>query len=58
MKDMAHLGVYNPYQLFKFIGSFRYLGIEDLPQEFFVEISSVNVEFFENKTGEGRLRHT
>ena len=39
-------------QLFKFIGKFRYLGKEDLPQEFLVENSSINVEFLENKTGE------
>ena len=39
-------------QLFKFIGKFRYLGIEDLPQEFLVENVSVNVKFLENKTGE------
>ena len=38
--------------LFKFIGKFRYLGIEDLPQEFLVENVSVNVKFLENKTGE------
>ena len=39
-------------QLFKFIGKFRYLRMEDLPQEFFVEITSINMEFLENKTGE------
>ena len=39
-------------QLFKFIGKFRYLGMEDLPQEFSVENCSINVEFLENKTGE------
>ena len=38
--------------MFKFIGRFRYLGKEDLPQEFLVENSSINVEFLENKTGE------
>ena len=26
--------------------------MEDLPQEFFVEITSINMEFLENKTGE------
>ena len=31
-------------QLFKFVGKFRYLGIEGLPQEFLIENSSVNVE--------------
>ena len=39
-------------QLFKFIGKFRYLGMEYLPQEFLVENSSINVEFLENKTRE------
>ena len=39
-------------QLLKFIGKFRYLGIEDLPQEFLVENVSVNVKFLEDKTGE------
>ena len=39
-------------QLFKFIGKFRYLGVEDLPQEFLLENYSMNVEFLENKTGE------
>ena len=38
-------------QLFKFIGKSRYLRMEDLPQEFFVEITSINMEFLENKTG-------
>ena len=39
-------------QLFKFIGKFRYLGIEDLPQEFLIEKSLINVQFLENNTGE------
>ena len=39
------------YQLFNFIGKFRYLGMEDPPQEFLVENSSINLEFLENKTG-------
>ena len=39
-------------QLFKFIGKFRYLGIEDLPQEFLIENSLINVQFLKNKTGE------
>ena len=39
-------------QLFKCIGKFRYLGVEDLPQEFQLENYSMNVEFLENKTGE------
>ena len=38
-------------QLFKFIGKFRYLGTEDLPQEFLTENSLINVQFLENKTG-------
>ena len=37
--------------MFKFIGKFRYLGMEDLPQRFLVEKSSINVKFLENKTG-------
>ena len=37
-------------QLFKFIGKFRYLGVEDLPQEFLLENYSMSVEFLENKT--------
>ena len=28
------------------------MGIEDLPQEFLIENSSVEMEFLENKTGE------
>ena len=39
-------------QLFKFVGKFRYLGMEDLPQEFLIENSSVNVEFLDNNTAE------
>ena len=38
-------------QLLKFIGKFRYLGMEDLLQEFLVENSFLNVEFLENNTG-------
>ena len=38
-------------QLFKFMGKFRYLGMEDLPQEFLVENSPIT-GFLENKTGE------
>ena len=38
-------------QLFKIIGKFRYLGMEDLPQEFSIKNCSINVEFLENKTG-------
>ena len=39
-------------QLFKFMAKFRYLGMEDLQQEFLVENPSINVEFWENITGE------
>ena len=39
-------------QLFKSIGKFRYLGMEDLPHKFWVENSSINVKFLENKTRE------
>ena len=35
---------------FKSPGKFRYLGIEDLPQEFFIEDLPINVQFLENKT--------
>ena len=38
-------------QLFKFIGNIRYLGMEDLPQTFLVESTSINAKFLENKTG-------
>ena len=40
------------YHLFKIIGKFRYLGMEDVPQEFSIKNCSINVEFLENKTGE------
>ena len=39
-------------QLFKYIGKFRYLGMEDLSQEVLIENCSVNIEFLENKPGE------
>ena len=39
-------------QLFKFIGKFRFLGMENLPQEFLVVNSSINSEFLEKKTRE------
>ena len=32
-------------QLFNFMGKFRYLGMEDLSQEFLVVNSSINMEF-------------
>ena len=38
-------------QFFKFIGKFRYLGMEDLLQEFLIENSFVNAEVLKNKTG-------
>ena len=38
--------------LFKSLSNYRYLGMEDLPQEFFIENSSINVEFLNNRTGE------
>ena len=34
------------------IGKFRYLEIEDSPQEFLVENSLINLEFLKIKTGE------
>ena len=39
-------------QLFKSLGKFRYLGMEDLPQEFLLEGFAVNVQFLETKTRE------
>ena len=39
-------------QLFKFIGKFKFLGVEDLPQELMIENCLINVELLENKTGE------
>ena len=39
-------------QLFKFMGTFRYFGMEDLQHKFLVENFSINVEFWENNTGE------
>lgn len=41
----------NGDQLFKFIYKFRYLGIEDLSQEFFIENCSINVELLKNMAG-------
>ena len=38
--------------LFKSLCNYRYLGMEDLPQEFFIENSSINVEFLNIRTGE------
>ena len=39
-------------QLFKFNSKFRNLVVEDLPQEFLIENSTINVEFLENKARE------
>ena len=38
--------------MFKFLDNFRYLGMEDLPQEFFLGSFAVNVLFLEIKMGE------
>ena len=38
--------------LFKSLNNYRYLGMEDLLQEFYIENSAINVEFLNNKTGE------
>ena len=38
--------------LFKSLNNYRYLGMEDMPQEFFIENSSINVEFLNIRTGE------
>ena len=38
--------------LFKCIGKFRFLGMEDLLQDFLTKNSSTNVKFLENKTRE------
>ena len=37
---------------FKSLNNYRYLGMEDLPQEFFIENSSINVEFLNDRNGE------
>ena len=37
--------------LFESANNYRYLGMEDLPQEFFIENSSINLEFLNNRTG-------
>lgn len=55
---MVCLGVYSAHasslisevkRLYKFVGKFRYFGMEDLSQEFLIENFFVNVEFLENK---------
>ena len=38
--------------MFKPLNNYRYLGMEDLPQEFFIENSSVNIEFPNIRTRE------
>ena len=38
--------------LFKSLHNYRYLGIEDLSQEVFIENSSINVEFLNTRTEE------
>ena len=37
-------------ELFTFLGNIRYLGMEDLPQTFLAERTSINGKFLENKT--------
>ena len=32
--------------------NYRYVGIEDLPQQLFIKISSINAEFLNNRAGE------
>lgn len=39
-------------QLFKVIGKFKYLCMEDLPQIFLIKNFSINVVFLDNETGE------
>ena len=38
--------------LFKSLNKYRYPGMEDLPQEFFIENLSINIEFLNIRTGE------
>ena len=38
--------------LFKSLNNYRHLGMEDLPQDLFIENSSINVEFLNIRTGE------
>ena len=38
-------------QLSKFIGKIRYLVMQDFPQDFLIETSSVNVKILKHKTG-------
>ena len=43
--------------MFKFLGKFRYSGIEHLPQELFIEGFAVNMKFIENKTNKITAGH-
>ena len=38
--------------LFKSLNKYRYPGMEDLPQEFFIENLSINIEFLNIRTGQ------
>ena len=38
--------------LFKSLNNYRHLGMENLPQDFFIENVSINIEFLNIKTGE------
>ena len=44
-------------QLYKFTGEFRYLGMKDLPQGFFIENIYIKVEFLDNKREKIQLGH-
>ena len=37
--------------LVKYIITFRYVGVEDLPHEFLIEHCLINVDFLDNRTG-------
>ena len=38
--------------LFKSVNNYRYLGMESLPHESFIENSSINIELLNNRTGQ------
>ena len=38
--------------MFKSLNNYRYFGMEDLPQDFFIENSSINIEFLNDRNGE------
>ena len=38
--------------LFKSLNNYRHLGMENLPQDFFIENVSINIEFLNIRTGE------